>query len=131
MLVVEDIHWADPSTLDLLGYLAQGLAGTPIALAATFRSDELHRRHPLQPFLGEIQRLRSTERIDLRRFSEGELTEQLSGILGETAGPDLVSRVFGRSEGNAFYAEELVVAEKSGERLPPRCAMCCWPGSLG
>ena len=119
LLVVEDIHWADTSTLDLLGYLGQGLGETPIVLAATFRSDELHRRHPLQPFLGEIQRLRSTERIDLRRFSEDEVGEQLSGILGESAGADLVSRVFSRSDGNAFYAEELVAAEKSGERLPP------------
>ena len=119
LLVVEDIHWADPSTLDLLGYLAQGLAETPIVLAATFRSDELHRRHPLQPFLGEVQRLRSTDRIDLRRFSEDELGEQLSGILGEPAGADMVRRVFSRSDGNAFYAEELVVAEKSGEVLPP------------
>jgi len=81
--------------------------------------DELHRRHPLQPFLGEIQRARTTERIDVRRFSEGELAEMLGAILGKPAEPDLVSRVHGRSDGNAFYAEELVVVEKSGEPLPP------------
>jgi DNA-binding CsgD family transcriptional regulator len=119
LLVVEDIHWADPSTLDLLGYLAQGLWETPIVLVASFRSDELHRRHPLQPFLGEVQRTRSTERIDLARFSEDEVAEQVSAILGESASRDLIGRVFKRSDGNAFYAEELVVAETSGTGLQP------------
>jgi DNA-binding CsgD family transcriptional regulator/tetratricopeptide (TPR) repeat protein len=118
LLVVEDIHWADPSTLDLLGYLAQGLWEAPIVLAASFRSDELHRRHPLQPFLGEVQRARSTERIDLARFSEDEVAEQVGAILGESASPEMVGRVFRRSDGNAFYAEELVVAETSGTGLP-------------
>jgi ATP/maltotriose-dependent transcriptional regulator MalT len=119
LLVIEDIHWADPSTLDLLRYLVQGVAESSVVLAATFRSDELHRRHPLQPFLGEIQRARSTERIDLQRFSEDEVAEQLTAILGEPANPALVDRVFSRSDGNAFYAEELVVADTSGEQLPP------------
>jgi DNA-binding CsgD family transcriptional regulator/tetratricopeptide (TPR) repeat protein len=120
LLVVEDIHWAEPSTLDLLGYLAQGLWNAPIVLGATFRSDELHRRHPLQPFLGEIQRARSTERIDLDRFSMDEVAQQVSAILGETASQELVGRVFRRSDGNAFYSEELVVAEESGSGLPPQ-----------
>ena len=119
LLIVEDIHWADRSTLDLLGYLAQGLWEAPIVLAASFRSDEIHRRHPLQPFLGEVQRARSTERIDLSRFSEDEVAEQVSAILGETASPEVVDRVFRRSDGNAFYAEELVAAETSGTGLPP------------
>jgi DNA-binding CsgD family transcriptional regulator/tetratricopeptide (TPR) repeat protein len=120
LLMVEDIHWAEPSTLDLLGYLAQGLWNAPIVLGATFRSDELHRRHPLQPFLGEIQRARSTERIDLARFSADEVAQQVSAILGETASPELVGRIFKRSDGNAFYSEELVVAEESGSGLPPQ-----------
>ena len=119
LVVVEDIHWADPSMLDLLAYLAQGLWETSIVLAATFRSDELHRRHPLTSFLGEVQRARSTDRIDLTRFSEDEVAEQVSAILGEDASPDLVGRVFRRSDGNAFYAEEVVAAEQGGTGLPP------------
>jgi DNA-binding CsgD family transcriptional regulator/tetratricopeptide (TPR) repeat protein len=119
LLIVEDVHWADPSTLDLLGYLAHGLWQAPIVLAATFRSDELHRRHPLQPFLGEVQRARTTERIDLGRFSHEEVAEQVGAILGEPANADLIERVYKRSDGNAFYAEEIVVAERSGSGLPP------------
>ena len=93
--------------------------GSADRLAASFRSDEIHRRHPLQPFLGEVQRARSTERIDLSRFSEDEVAEQVSAMLGETASPEVVDRIFKRSDGNAFYAEELVVAETSGTGLPP------------
>jgi DNA-binding NarL/FixJ family response regulator/tetratricopeptide (TPR) repeat protein len=119
LLVIEDIHWADPSTLDLLAYLAQGLWLAPIVLVASFRSDELHRRHPLQPFLGEVQRARTTERIELARFSEDEVAQQVGAILGEPANTDLIDRVFKRSDGNAFYAEEVVVAETSGSGLPP------------
>ena len=119
LMVVEDIHWADPSTLDLLGYLAHGLWQVPIVLAASFRSDDIHRRHPLQPFLGEVQRVRSTERIDLGRFSEAEVAEQVSAILGEPATRELIGRVFRRSDGNAFYAEEVVATEASNAGLPP------------
>ncbi|MGI8929200.1 MAG: helix-turn-helix transcriptional regulator [Candidatus Limnocylindrales bacterium] len=118
LLVVEDIHWADPSTLHLLRYLANGIANASFALVATFRSDELHRRHPLQPFLGEIQRNRSTERIDLDGFSKEEVSEQLAAIIGQPATPELINRVHGRSNGNAFYAEELVAVEQSGAPLP-------------
>ena len=118
LLVIEDIHWADPSTLDMLRYLARGAADAPFVVVATFRSDELPRRHPLQPFLGEIQRMRATERIDLERFSEEEVAEQLSAIIGRPASSDLVGRIHGRSNGNAFYAEELVAVEQTGGALP-------------
>ncbi len=52
-VVIEDIHWADRSTLELLGFLARNLREGPIVVLATYRSDELHRRHPLMPFLAE------------------------------------------------------------------------------
>ncbi|HEX5013455.1 MAG TPA: AAA family ATPase [Candidatus Limnocylindrales bacterium] len=119
LIAIEDIHWADPSTLDLLGYLAHGLSDAPIVLIASFRSDELHRRHPLQPFLGELQRVRTTERIELARFSQDEVAQQIGAILGEPPTAGLLERVFKRSDGNAFYAEEVVAAEQSGSGLPP------------
>jgi hypothetical protein len=55
LLVVEDLHWADQSTRDLLGFLVRNLRGG-VALVLTYRSDELHRRHPLRPFLAELDR---------------------------------------------------------------------------
>lgn len=110
LLVVEDIHWADRSTLELLAFLLGSLQKGPIVLLATYRSDELHRRHPLVPFLAEQLRARRAERIELNRFDHLELASQLEGILGVPPDPDLVERIAARSEGNAFYAEELLGA---------------------
>ena len=120
LLIVEDIHWADPSTLELLSYLAQAQDDAPFAVAASFRSDELHRKHPLQAFLGQIQRRQVTDRLDLARFSQDDVADQLSAILGEEASPELISRVYERSDGNAFYVEEVVAAELGGQPLPPQ-----------
>ena len=117
LLVVEDLHWADQSTRDLLGFLVRNLhAG--VALLLTFRSDELHRRHPLRPFLAELDRNGRAERLELRRLGRRELTELLAGILGEPAAPALVGEILARSEGNPFFAEELLAAHLEGTRLP-------------
>ena len=82
MLVVEDIHWADRSTLALLGFVIRNLRWSPIVLLGTYRSDDLHRRHPLLPFLSEQERAGRAQRIDLSRFGVPELAAQLEGILG-------------------------------------------------
>src|SRR5262249_57429820 len=68
LFAIEDVHWADPSTLDLLAYLARNGTDAGIVLLATFRTDELHRRHPLLPYLAELERGRRTHRIDLAPF---------------------------------------------------------------
>ncbi|HEX6675100.1 MAG TPA: AAA family ATPase [Actinomycetes bacterium] len=121
VLVVEDLHWADQSTRDLIGFLVRGLRRPGLLLLLTFRTDELHRRHPLRPFLAELERIRWVERLDLERFDRLELVDQLTGILGETPDAELVDDVFERAQGNPFYTEELLAASASGlgGQLPP------------
>ena len=109
LLVVEDLHWADQSTRDLLGFLVRNLRAG-VALLLTYRSDELHRRHPLRPFLGELDRSGRTERLELGRLGRRELGELLAGILGEPAPAALVGEILARSEGNPFFAEELLAS---------------------
>ena len=118
VLVVEDVHWADRSTLELLAFLARNLRQGPLAVMITYRSDELHRRHPLLPFLAELERSGRAERIELTRFDRTELAEQLAAILGAQPDAELVSRILARSEGNAFFAEELLMAGLNKSRLP-------------
>jgi len=113
LLVVEDLHWADQSTRDLLGFLIRNLRAG-VALVVTYRSDELHRRHPLRPFLGELDRSSRTERLDLGRLGRRELDELLAGILGASPPAPLVGEILARSEGNPFFAEELLAARVSG-----------------
>jgi DNA-binding CsgD family transcriptional regulator/tetratricopeptide (TPR) repeat protein len=110
LLVMEDLHWADRSTRDLLAYLATYLRSGRVLLVLTFRSDELHRRHPLRGLLGELGRNRRTRRLELARFGRAELAEQLAGLLGGEVPAGLAEEVYARSGGNPFFAEELLLA---------------------
>ncbi|ARH93334.1 MULTISPECIES: helix-turn-helix transcriptional regulator [Streptomyces] len=107
VIVVEDLHWADRSTRELLAYLLRALHDARVLLVATYRSDDIHRRHPLRPFLAEIDRMRTVRRIELARFNRDEVRSQIAGINGSAPEEDTVDRVFKRSEGNAFFVEEL------------------------
>ncbi|HKQ00864.1 MAG TPA: AAA family ATPase, partial [Actinomycetes bacterium] len=110
LLVIEDLHWADRSTRDLLAFLVRTLRGGRVALVASYRTDELHRRHPLRPLLAELVRLPDLERIELAPFGRAELGEYLQAVAGQPVTPVVVDRILARSEGNAFFAEELVAA---------------------
>ncbi|HMA46677.1 MAG TPA: AAA family ATPase, partial [Frankiaceae bacterium] len=114
VLVVEDLHWADRSTRDLLAFLVRGLRTARVLLVVTYRSDELRRGHPLRGLLAEVDRLRRVERIVLDRFDRVEVAAQIRGILSAEPRLDLVERVYERSEGNAFFVEELVCADRAG-----------------
>jgi hypothetical protein len=69
VLVVEDIHWADEATVDLLRFLGRRLRDAPVLLIATYRGEDLAADDPLRAALGEIARQRSTRRIDLAPLS--------------------------------------------------------------
>ncbi|OIV36748.1 hypothetical protein BIV57_14510 [Mangrovactinospora gilvigrisea] len=114
VLALEDLHWSDPSTRQLLGFLVRALGTGRLMLVMTYRSDDIHRRHPLRPFLAELDRLRVVHRLQLAPFSREDTAALLSGLLGGAAEPALVREVFERSEGNAFFAEELLQAIRDG-----------------
>ena len=114
VLVLEDLHWADPSTRDFLTFLVRNARTEPLSLVVTYRSDELHRRHPLRPLLGELERTPGVDRLGLERFSREEMQAQISCILDTPAPDDLADRLFERSEGNALYTEELLAASSDG-----------------
>jgi DNA-binding NarL/FixJ family response regulator/tetratricopeptide (TPR) repeat protein len=122
LLVIEDLHWADASTRAFLRFLAAALGDEPLLLVATYRPDELHRRHPLRPLLAELERVRAL-RIDLAALSRDELAEQLADILGAPPDAALVDRLYARSEGNPLFTEELLAAGMDGlGALPPSLA---------
>ncbi|MGD3105891.1 helix-turn-helix transcriptional regulator [Streptomyces sp. YGL11-2] len=116
VIVIEDLHWADRSTRELLAYLLRALHDADVLLVATYRSDDIHRRHPLRPFLAEIDRMRTVRRVELARFTRDEVRSQIAGIQGSEPEEDTVDRVFKRSEGNAFFVEELARGLAEGSR---------------
>ncbi len=120
VLVLEDLHWADRSTRDFLAFAARNLCRDHVLLVATYRTDELHRRHPLRPLLPEIERLDRTTRATLERLTREELADLLADVLGAPPEPALVDRLFERSDGNPLFAEELLAAGLDGRgELPP------------
>src|SRR5689334_6051213 len=120
LLSIEDIHWADRSTRAFLAFLARSLCNEQVLVVATYRPDELHRRHPLRPLLAELERNSAARRIELKPLSRDELREQLTDILGAPPDQDLVERMYARSEGNPLFTEELLAAGLDGRgALPP------------
>ena len=116
VVALEDLHWADDSTRHLLAYLFRTLRTGRLVVVASYRADDIHRRHPLRPLLAELDRLRTVRRIELNRLSRAEVGRQIAGILAQEPDPAQVDEIFERSDGNAFFVEELAVACHEGGR---------------
>jgi DNA-binding CsgD family transcriptional regulator/tetratricopeptide (TPR) repeat protein len=112
VIAIEDLHWADRSTRDLLAFLIRSLRREPIVIVATYRSDELHRRHPLRTFL--TAHASEVEQLEIARFDQDELTRLVTAIRGATPTRELAAQLLARSEGNPFLAEELLAAGGTG-----------------
>jgi DNA-binding CsgD family transcriptional regulator/tetratricopeptide (TPR) repeat protein len=121
VLVLEDLHWADPASRELLAFLARTMWSGRVMLVGSYRSDELHRRHPLRPLLAELVRLPGVERLELAPFGRAELAAHLEAIAGTPLPADRVERIYARSEGNPFYAEQLLAGDagRAEVALPP------------
>jgi len=107
VVVLEDLHWADEATLDVMRLVARRVDGVPALLLASFRDDELDRAHPLRLVLGELG---ATERLTVQRLSRDAVAE-----LAEARSVDPAS-LYGRTEGNPFYVTEVLAT--GGEQIP-------------
>jgi len=119
LLVVEDVHWIDPSSRDLLAFLVRNARRDRIAVVATYRPDELGEGHSLRPFVAELERSGRAERIELEPLARREVAVQLEAIAGRVPTVAVLERIFSRCEGNPFFAEELLAgAGVGGGELP-------------
>lgn len=113
VLVIEDLHWADRSSRDLLAFTLQRVR-RPLLVLATCRSDELGRDHPLRSFFAESDRAGRLVRLELARLDRGRVFELVTSILGVPPGAALAEEIWRRSEGNPFLAEELLALARAG-----------------
>jgi DNA-binding CsgD family transcriptional regulator len=120
VLVLEDLHWADRSTRTFVDFLARSLRTERVMVLLSYRTDELHRRHPLRSLLSELERLDIVRRVSLAPFDRVELAEALADIIGEMPSQKLVERLYARSEGNPLYTEELLAAGLDGRGAAPQ-----------
>ncbi|MGY4643961.1 helix-turn-helix transcriptional regulator [Cellulomonas sp. URHB0016] len=118
LLVLEDLHWADASSRDVLRFLVARLRDQHVLVVATYRTDDLHRRHPWRAVAGELARHPRVTRMDLHPFTPDELRDFTTAVTGGPVPEGVLHRVQDRSDGNAYFAEELLAASNDGDALP-------------
>lgn len=114
VLVVEDLHWADRSTRDLLVYLLTNTSPDPLLIIATYRSDAISSGHPLRRLLPELRRHHQVHFLDLEPLSRQAIAEMIESILGDSPNDSVLDLVWQRCGGNAFIAEETIRAIEDG-----------------
>ncbi|GIJ55532.1 LuxR family transcriptional regulator [Virgisporangium aurantiacum] len=120
LVVLEDLHWADASTLDLVSFLAYAIRDLAVLLVGTFRVDDPHSNGPLGRQTGGLLRARAADLVELGPLHDDEIRILLHEAAG-TALPDaLTGAICRRSAGNPFFAEELFAASVRGEPALPR-----------
>ena len=128
VLLLDDLHWADPDSLALLELVTRRIDQLPILLMATYRTEETHRDHPLYNSLPTLQRNRPVETIRLRSLSLDDTQRLITSYLGPPA-PDLTSYVYQRAEGHPLFSVELLhdlveqnllPRDSDGRWLPPK-----------
>ena len=110
VIVIEDAHWADEATLDLLPYAVRHLGAARLLLLVTYRSDELHRLHPFVPVLDELRRVGVVEELRLPPLGRAETAAMIQQRLGLKQPPDAQIRdaIFERCEGNPYFTDEVL-----------------------
>ena len=119
VVVLEDLHWSDAATLELLPWLARRVRECAVLVFATLRSDELGARPDVLATVAELERQRLGERIALAPLESDEVEEMVRAIAVD-ASPALLDAVRRRSDGNPLFVEELVRTLGAGsEEVPP------------
>src|SRR4051794_17514213 len=113
LLVVEDLHWADQSTRNLISFLFGRGFESPVALVASYRSDDLYRRHPLRRQVAVWARMTGVERLQVEPLGRADVRRLVQQLHPDPLPEEQVRNIVGRAEGNAFFVEELVGATRS------------------
>ncbi len=115
-LFVDDLHWADQSTLDVIMYLVAGPRTRRLALVATIRHGEAAEGHPLHRWLADVRRMPGTQDLFLDPLDRHATALQISGILGQPPHESLVEDVFSHTRGNAYLTRLLVAGLRPNSR---------------
>jgi len=126
VLVVDDVQWADRSTLDALMYVIAGPARRRLTVVATLRSGEVGLGHPLQRWLADIRRLPRTSELVLAPLDRGGAADQIQALLGAVPHQSLIDDVHRRSRGNPYFTRLMV----SGLAPDARAAPAAFPADL-
>ena len=118
LFLIEDTHWADGSTRDLIGFLFARLSGERVRVVTSYRSDDMHRRHPLRPALVEWARIPGVIRLAIAPLEDDGMRALLRARHPADLPDGVVSRILARAGGNAFYAEQLLADAADSAQIP-------------
>ena len=108
-ILLDDLHWADASSLKLLQHLARQTRGQSVLLFGTYRDVEIGRQHPLEAALRDLDREELLERVLIRRLDEGGTQALIAATMGESEiSGEFTSLVHGRTEGNPFFVQQVL-----------------------
>ncbi len=119
LLIVDDLHWTDQSTLDALTYVVAGPAARRLAVLATVRAGEMPAEHPAQRWLTDIRRMPRVSELAIGPLDLAATGEQISGLLGGSAHPSLIEDVHLRTQGNPYFTRLMVAGLSSAARTVP------------
>jgi len=120
LLVLEDLHWADPSTRELLTVLLTRGRGSRVVIVGSYRADDLHRRHPLRADVAHWSRLPGVSRLHLQPLPDPDVRTLVRALAPAELTDRAVDDIVSRAEGNAFFTEELVAAAQRGDQVLSR-----------
>ena len=119
VLIIEDIHWADPSTLDFLSFVARNARSERVLLVATHRLHDGRDLQALERYVDQLERCPAVETISLGPLNEAQVSEQIEAIQLRPADVTITRRITARTQGNPFYVEELVAHGDTAEAPLP------------
>ena len=108
VIVLEDLHDADPGTLDMLTHVSRNLSGARLMIVGTYRDVEVDRSHPLSGALAELRRVANFSRIPLRGLTPDEVQRMMTSIAGGDVPWSLSETVHRQTEGNPLFVQEVL-----------------------
>jgi class 3 adenylate cyclase len=108
LLVLDDLHWADQQTLALLRWVLRSDRAGGLLVLATYRDTDIDRRHPLGALLGDLRREPRIDRVALNGLDQAGVAALIAGRAGHAPASDFVHAVWDQTEGNPFFAEEVI-----------------------
>jgi len=118
LVVLEDLHWADVSTRELLPIVVRALRPARATVVITYRAEDLPDGDPARRLFAEITRAAGSARIELGPLSRAEQALQLADLAGVPPSREVVDAIYRRAEGNPFFAEELLTARSADDTVP-------------
>jgi DNA-binding SARP family transcriptional activator/tetratricopeptide (TPR) repeat protein len=123
VVLLDDLQWADPASLDLLGFLSSRLGDSPVLIGATLRLAETERSEGITAALSALARRPGTRRLVLRGLDEDESAALLTAAAGRTVAPPVAAAIHARAGGNPFFLGELTRLLDSEELLDDPAAV--------